>query len=89
MSRFPLEEIENKVGSKYSAVIAIAKRALRTNQRFVDAPPSRRYSLIRSAMEDVVSGRVKVERAEGTQEAEPRGESKEEELGDALLGARR
>lgn len=79
MSRFPLEETERKVGSKYSAVIAIGKRALRANQRFLDAPSSQRSNPLRSAMEDILTGRVRVIRQDETSQEEPEGEKEREE----------
>lgn len=79
MSRFPIEETEDKVGSKYSAVIAIAKRALRANQRFMDVPLSSPSNPLRSAMEDIVAGRVRVIRGDESSQKDSGGESKGED----------
>jgi DNA-directed RNA polymerase subunit K/omega len=78
MSRFPLEETEKKVGSKYCAVIAIAKQALRTRQRTIEVPSSRRSNLLRGAMEDILAGRVKVIKEDNRPKEQPGGRSEEE-----------
>ena len=79
MSRFPLEETENKVGSKYSAVVAIAKRAFRTSQTVSDIPVGSAADRLRSAMEEILTGRLRVTRAEESSKGERGTEEQEEE----------
>jgi len=60
MSDLPLEEVERTVGSKYSAVVAVAKRALEASRRFLTLRASRRNP-IAWAMNEIIEGRVQVE----------------------------
>ncbi len=60
MSNFPLESVERTVGSKYTAVVVVARRALDAAKRFLTLRASRRNP-IAWAMREVVEGRVQVE----------------------------
>jgi DNA-directed RNA polymerase subunit K/omega len=60
MSNLPLDQVERAVGSKYTAVVAVAKRALDAARRFLTLRASRRNP-IAWAMQEILSGRVQVE----------------------------
>ena len=60
MSRFPLEEIEKKIGSKFAAVVVISELALKRSREFASMPASGRPNALRSAMEDIATGRVRL-----------------------------
>ena len=60
MSNFPLEQVERAVGSKYTAVVAVARRALDAARRFLTLRAGRRNP-IAWAMKEILEGRVQVE----------------------------
>ena len=78
MGRFPLDEMEEKVGSKFSAVVAIAKRAIRASQSTAGVPSDRRPNPLRAAMEDIISGRIKVVGSDEAPQKQPEEEKQEE-----------
>jgi len=59
MRLHPLEQVEKIAGSKYTAVVAIAKRAMEANRRLLTMHASRRNP-VSWAIQEIMEGKVEI-----------------------------